>query len=334
MRRAFVGVFIVVVAACWGMAQEVPAGFGAAPFARIGIDARPLAMGGTGVAIGTGNPIPYYNSARLALAPPLAVGGMYSEPYGQDLGISFQSLCALGSLGSQTGSVTRGGIGVTWIQMSIADIPIWDEENPGAVAFFTATSSLYMASVAVSVLPELSLGITGKVYRERILEGRGQGVGADIGALVSLDVEGIPVWFGINSMDFGRTNIRWHQTTGEPDNYVPWVNKVGVSASFFDGRGLVAADFDWAVGRPPREQKVHLGLEANPVEAFFLRAGWSGDLEGSDSRFSVGLGIDFFDSFRLDYAFVPPRTVFGTGHFLSLHLSFPFSAEWLSLSGL
>ena len=39
------------------------------------------------------------------------------------------------------------------------------------------------------------------------------------------------------------------------------------------------------------------------------------------------LGVEFFDSFRLDYAYVPPRTVFGTGHFLSLRFSLSFSGE-------
>jgi hypothetical protein len=173
----------------------------------------------------------------------------------------------------------------------------------------------------------VAVGLTAKIYSERILEGHGAGIGFDAGVLAALDVDGIPVTVGMNAMDVGRTNVRWYGTTGEPDNYVPWVNKLGVSAELLDGLALVAADFDWAVGRPAREQKIHLGAEVNPVGPFFVRAGWSGDLEASDSKVSAGLGVEFFDSFRLDYAYVPPRTVFGTGHFLSLHFSLPFSEE-------
>ena len=325
MRGAFLCVLAVLVSFGTAMAQEVPPGFGAAPFARIGIDARPLAMGGTGVAITSGSPIPYYNPARLVFAKPLDVGGMYSEPYGADLGVSFQSVGVLGRIAIQTASSTDLGLAATWIQMRIDDIPVWDEETPGAVSYFDATSSLYLVSAAVSAIPEVSIGLTGKLYRERILEGRGRGAGVDIGILASLVVEEIPVAIGVNMMDFAGTNVQWVGTTGEPDNYVPWVNKIGAAATFFDGLALLACDFDWAVGRPAREQKIHVGLEVTPVGPLYLRAGWSGDLEGSDSKPSFGLGIELLESFRLDYAYVPPRTVFGTGHFLSLRFSFPFS---------
>jgi hypothetical protein len=328
MRRVLFSLWLVGLISVCALAQDVPAGFGAASFARIGIDARPLAMGGTGVAIGSGLPIPYYNPARLAGAAPFSTGGMYSEPYGRDLGVSFQSLEALGAFGVQTGSSASIGVGVTWIQMEVDDIPVWDEENPGEAYFFSATSSLYLVSAAVWVLPDVAVGLTAKIYSERILEGRGNGIGFDAGVLAALDVDGIPLTVGMNAMDVGRTNVRWQGTTGEPDNYVPWVNKLGVSAELFEGLALLAADFDWAVGRPAREQKIHLGAEVNPVGPLFVRAGWSSDLDASDSKVSAGLGVEFFDSFRLDYAYVPPRTVFGTGHFLSLHFSLPFSEEW------
>ncbi|MGB2983435.1 MAG: hypothetical protein WBC63_06175 [Candidatus Bipolaricaulia bacterium] len=325
MRRAFLSLLVIGVVSIGALSQEVPAGFGAGSFARIGVDARPLAMGGTGVAIATGHPIPYYNPARLVGAAPFTTGGMYSEPYGQDLGVSFQSLSAIGGFGVQTDSSAGIGAAITWIQMKIDDIPVWDEDDPGQVTLFTATSSLYLASGAVWALPDVAVGVTAKVYRERILEGRGNGIGFDVGLLASFDLEGIPVTAGVNAMDVGSTNVRWHGTIGEPDNFVPWVNKIGVSVSLFDEMVLVAGDFDWAVGRPGREQKIHVGVEANPIGPLYVRAGWSGDLEGSDSKLSAGLGVEFFDSFRLDYAYVPPRTIFGTGHFLSIHLSLPFS---------
>jgi len=337
MRRALlcaiaVGIAVTGLFARCGMAQDVPPGFGAAPFARIGVDARSLAMGGAGVAVAAGATSPYYNPSLLANAPMLDVGGMYSEPYGQDLGISFQSLCVQGQLGDVADATTSVGVSLTWMQMSISDIPVWDEDDPTATYYFTATSSLYLVSAGVWILPELSMGLSGRIYRENVLEGRGRGLGVDLAALASFDIEGIPVWVGINSMDVGQTNVRWHDTLGEPDNYVPWVNKVGVAALLFERRGLLALDFDWAVGRPLREQKFHLGVEGRPVDALTVRAGWTGDLEGLDPRLTFGVGIDFFDSFRLDYAYVPPRTIYGTGHFLSLHLTFPLPEEWLNMA--
>jgi len=325
MKRVFLCLLAVSAVSLCIAAQDVPAGFGAASYARIGIDARPLAMGGTGVAIRTGSPIPYYNPARLVVAESVDVGGMYSEPYGSDLGVSFQSLGILGRFELQTESPTVLGLGLTWIQMKVDDIPVWDEEIPGEVSFFSATSSLYLVSAAMDVYSGVALGATVKVYRERILEGRGRGTGVDVGVLASVTIEEVPVTLGMNLMDLGGTNVRWTGTAGEPDNFVPWVNKIGASASWLDGLALTAVDFDWAVGRPAREQKLHVGVEVRPVGPLFLRAGWSGDLEGSDSKFSAGLGIELLDWFRLDYAYVPARNLFGTGHFLSLRVALPTS---------
>ena len=320
MKRYLVFFAIVLAVSVMGICQ-VPPGVGAASFARIGVDARPLAMGGAFVAVSDGTPIPYYNPAGLVRAASPTLDGMYSEPFGHEFGIAFQNVNAVGSfrLGSQTDSRTLG-VGLTWIGMQIKDILVWDEDDPTIVDSFTATSNLYLASLAFPILEDWAVGVSAKLYRENILDGRGEGFGLDIAVLGSFWLGELPIAVGVNSMDLGETKISWRQTAGEPDNYVPWVNKMGVSTSFLDGMVLAAFDYDWAVGRPVREQILHIGAEYHPFDIISLRAGWKGDLE-EGGAFGGGAGIQLLGKFVMDYAYVMGEALGGT-HYVSMQFSF------------
>jgi len=323
MKRSLVLLLFISVLGVTVVSQQAPPGFGAASFARFGVDARTLGMGGAYVPVNTADPIPYYNPASLAGAPSLAMGGTYSEPYGPDLGIVLQSLEVIGRLGVQTPSTTGVGVGLTLLQTKVEDIPLFGEDQPGQEGLATFTSSLYLVSVGISVLEDWAIGGSVKLYRERVLEGHSEGIGGDLALSGSFILSGVPVCVNLNSMDIGRTTIHWRGTAGEPDNYAPWVNKVGLSASFFEGLIVAATDFDWAVGRYVREQKLHVGVEVHPFAPLFLRAGWNGDLTFKGSL-SFGLGLRVLPYFALDYAYIPPRALYGGGHFLSIHLGLEF----------
>jgi len=298
---------------------DVPAGYDAASFARQGVDPRPIAMGGAFAGVLTGRPIAYYNPASLVHADTTGVGGLYSEPFGADLGVSFQTLVGQGAFALQTPSHRLVGLGASWIMMEIRDIPIWEEDSPD-VEYFTARSSLYCATAAVMLREGLAVGATAKLYQEKILEGKGRGLGLDVGLQWQLSIDAVPITIGLNAMDVGQTRIEWRGTEGEPDNYVSWVNKFGVSVKLFEGLLLVAADFDWAVGRPSRDQLIHIGAEAAPIEALTIRVGLRADLEG-DLRPSAGVGLHLLEILDVDYAFVL-GTPTGAAHFMSLRLHF------------
>lgn len=321
MKNALIIGLLVIVAVTSQTIAQTPPGVGAGLYAHRGIDARPSAMGGAFVAIAEGGSAAYYNPAGLAGLSKLNIGGMYSEPYGEGFGVTFQYISALGPLGTQTSSIVPGlGVGLTWVGLTIADIPIWEEEGPGGT--FTAASSLYLASAAIPLpgVNNWSIGASVKYYHARILEGQADGFGLDLGVLGSFLLADQPINIGINAMDLGRTRVRWYGTAGEPDNYVPWVNKIGLSTTLLDNKALVACDFDWAVGRPQREQKIHLGLEIRAVEVLSLRAGWNGNLEGSGA-FSAGIGVRLFGMLTVDYAYLPGK-VFGTTHLISAQFMF------------
>jgi len=321
VKKVFILSVVLVGVLSLTALSQIPPGMGAASYARRGIDARPLAMGGAFVAIAEGSAAAYYNPAGLADLSEIVVGGMHTEPYGAGFGATFQYLNASGALPPQTGSwISKLGLGFTWLGFTVSDIPMWEEEGPGGV--FTATSSIYLASAGF-VLPNLegwSFGLSAKVYRERILEGRSQGLGFDLAVKGSFFVADLPIMVGLNAMDMGQTVIQWHGTAGEPENYVPWVNKIGVSVPLYEERVRLACDFDWAVGRPAREQVVHVGVEGRPIEQLFVRGGWSSNLEG-DGAFSGGLGIRLFGRFSVDYAYLMAKAL-GASHLISAQFVF------------
>ena len=326
MKKVLISLLAIVALSVFVLASTPP-GMGAASFARRGIDARPIAMGGAFVAVAEGGSTCYYNAAGLGRETRLSAGGMYTEPFGEGFGTTFQYLNAVGSFRLQTSSaVARIGLGITWLGLTISDIPTWEEGGPGNT--FTAISSMYLLSAGIPFpnANDWSIGASVKVYRDKILEGKSLGVGFDLGILGSFSLGEIPFQVGLNSMDVGRTKVYWHETTGEPINYVPWINKVGLSACFLDNLVLVASDLDWAIGRPMREQILHFGLELRPLQAVSVRVGWNGDLEGTGSSFTAGVGLYLFESLRVDYAYATAK-VFGASHLVSVHFAFGFDKE-------
>jgi len=318
---------VAIIALSVSVIAATPPGMGAASFARRGMDARPIAMGGAFVAVAEGGSACYYNPAGLGQETRISVGGMYTEPFGEGFGTTFQYLNAVGSFNLQTSSaVARVGLGVTWLGLTISDIPTWEEGGPGEM--FTATSSVYLLSAGIPFpdTNDWSVGASVKVYRDKILEGHSLGVGFDLGVLGSFSVGEIPFQIGLNSMDVGRTKVYWHGTSGEPVNYVPWINKVGLSLGLLDNVVLITSDLDWAVGRPMREQILHVGLELRPLNAISVRAGWNGDLERTGSSITAGVGIYLFDSLSIDYAYVTAK-VFGASHLVSVHFAFDIDME-------
>jgi len=301
------------------MVAQTPPGIGVGPYIRQGVDARASGMGGAFVAVVKGSAVAYYNPAGLAGISSLNLGGMYSEPYGKDFGVSFQYISAAGPLGIQSDSVVSGlGVGLMWIGLTISDIPVWSEQGPGST--FNANSALYLASAGIPLLDNWAVGVSLKYYHATILEGNSTGLGFDVGILGTLSLADVPIKVGINATDIGGTTIHWSGTKGGANDHIPWINKMGLSAALLDGKVVIAGDIDWAVERPQKEQKIHLGGEIWPINELALRVGWSGNLVG-EGRISAGVGVYLLDSFSIDYAYLSART-FGVTHILSMGISF------------
>jgi len=302
---------------------DVPDGVGAASYARQPLTARPSAMGGAFVSIAEGLAAAYYNPAGLGRDTPYELGGMYSLPYGEAFDTSLQFIGINGNLNLQTSSANLSGMGwnVGWLGLSIRNIWLWDDEGEPTIG--SSTSSLYTASVGMAIpgVDGLSAGGSIKIYRDSLLEGRSFGIGADLAVLLDFAIGDVPISVGFNAKDIGETRVHWYGTAGEPDNFVPWVNKMGLSTRLFEDYLLVAAELDWAVGRPAEEQRAGIGFEVTPVPQLAIRGGWLGGLDGSGGAYTAGVGIYLAETFRLDYAY-RTRRILGAGHMLSVSYTF------------
>lgn len=321
MRRFFV-IFGVLAFSFGLLGQGVPPGYDAASFTRIGVGVGPLGMGGAVVASASGPTATYWNPAGLADFAKFAVEGMYTN--WMSAGIHYQYLMLAGYplLGEERPKFSLGEttlvFGLGWVSVVIPDIPYVDEEgNTGA---FTASSHLVLASLGLfsSKWPGLSLGLTLKLYHDRILEGMSLGLGFDFGLRWKGQVWGVPLAFGLTTMDIGDSQIRWYGTTGEPVNYVPWLMRVGAAVWLWEDRVLLGASYECGLRRP-RFERVRAGVEL-PLAWLSLRFGYDWLLVDPSGGWRAGLGVRPWDWMSIDYAFIPGAL--GDSHLLAFQVVF------------
>jgi len=313
--RAVVAVLVLVLVAgvvAWGAEDGVDAG----SFVRDGVGSRAFGFAGAFVAIADDASAAIWNPAGLVQSEGAVLGAMYTDRFGLD--IAFQFLGA---------ALDTGGfaVGVSVTSSSIDEIPFYGDEGEG---FFSETQTLALASVGYDIgglldldleVPlEVYVGANGKVFTHTILEGRAQGFGLDLSALLKLKLSWGDLHFGYTSHDVGGTSIRWTGTDHNPVNNVPWIHTIGASATLLEGDLLVAADVDVALGRE-HLNRLHLGGEHRPLRQL---AGRGGVILSADGlRFAYGGSLQV-GRLVLDYAYVPHQAL-GESHILSLSYAFP-----------
>ena len=304
-----------------GMAQ-VPPGYDAASFARVGMGARAQAMGGAFTAIAQGPIAGYWNPAGLIGLADFQAEGMYTDWLGAGIDLQYISLAGYPPLGEERPTLELEGrplvFGLSWLSVHVADIPWWEEE--GGYGTFDAWSHLMIASVSwqLEQSPSISIGFNVKLYHDQILEGKSLGIGYDVGFLWRQRLFEVPVSFAFVTTDVGNTEVQWYGTTGEPVNYVPWLARVGAAAELWDGMALVAVSYEWGVDRP-RFERLRLGAELS-LEWLALRAGYDWLIADPSGRWTMGVGISPWDWLSLDYAFLPGKL--GDTHLLALKVAF------------
>lgn len=278
-----------------------------------------MAMGGAAVAAPAGPMSGYYNPAGLADLEVLQVGGLYSEPFGREMGLTYQYVSVLGPIGSQTGSRVAVGTAISWMNLRVGGIQLWGDEGP--TGFAEGTGSVYLASFGFRFpgFESVRLGGSLRYYAARLLEGRGTGFGFDLSALWTVQLGGTCVDVGLNVMDLANTTVRWTSLSGETENVIPWTAKAGIAATPIEGLRILG-DLDWVGGQTLRDQELHIGVEYRLVEFLAIRGGWSGDLN-QGGTFTVGLGVEVAGRLSIEYAYLPPN-VFSASHLISATLSF------------
>ena len=324
-------IILVVGATLIGLLSltAVAAGTDAGSFAREGIGARALAMGGAFVAVADDSSAGYWNPAGIGYMTGYHLGGMYVIGGQFSVsGIKYQDLSFVGKP-IQTGSLSALGVGITWINHVVSDIPY--NEN-GATGTFSDNQSLFLLSLAWPFdlgSWNISAGVNVKYYRHTVLTGVGSGFGFDLGVLARVTVGDIPVTLGALSTDTMETTIHWQGTQHNPTNYVPWIVKGGASAALLDGKLRLSGDIELSALalhstslRHSNLDQAHLGVEATPISELALRGGvifWRDGVH----QWAVGVGLTPWQGITVDYAYVREASgLGGVTHVLSVDFSF------------
>lgn len=154
----------------------------------------------------------------------------------------------------------------------------------------------------------MAVGLTAKLYRERMLEGRAQGMGFDAGAIVDFGTFRVAYC----SQDVGGTRYQWRGTGQEPEMHIPWLHRLGLAALWLDSSLLTTAEAVLESGDSP---SFRLGVEWTLFDTLALRGGVRLDsvpTQGYRPVFTAGLGVAW-SAFALDAAYLrsPVATVGG-----------------------
>ena len=316
MRSAGVAaivVMVLVIVSAASLADGVDAG----SFVRDGIGARALGMGSAAVAIADGPSGAFWNPASLGGLDGLAVSSMYADKFGLD--IRYQSLGIAGALAENL------GMGLLMIRSSIDDIPFTGDEGDGV---FSETQTLYVLAggfdlSGLLLRPEqtrttVAVGTSLKAYTHSLLEGRGTGIGLDVGVSSGFSMGWGRLKMSLCAVDIGETAIRWEGTDHNPTNHVPWTNRIGVALGLLGDSLWLSGQGDLAVGRP-HLNRMRIGVEYSPILGLSGRVGATFAPDGN-VKFTAGGSISWH-GLRIDYAFLP-NGVLGDTHVFSLGMGF------------
>ena len=267
-------------------------------------DARALAMGGSQVAIATGQNASYWNPARMYNANSVAISvanmhGLYNH-----------------TSGSMSYSFPVGTIGFSGTTMLISDIPNTDYINgrPSLVQNFDCrylVGVLTYANKIDHLLPYMDnffWGVNVKYYNNKLFDTTGTGLGIDLGIQYSFTKT---LCLGATVYNFPQVSVDWSNGTKE---IYPQRTRFGLGWEIFTGL-LLSADLEQDSNNRVNS---YSGLEywLNPILA--LRGGSNTD------AFSAGIGLNL-NSFILDIAYyMPINTTTG----LNPYCRFSVSTDW------
>ena len=306
------------------ISSPLHAGKYAAEFLRIGIGSRAIGMGGAFVAVADDGTASYWNPAGLGNLDKHQVLFSHVQLFDNLAHHNFANLSF---------KVGRNlGLGVSWIRLSVDDIPRYSElegtkydrfQNPdlrsngtpegyfGDVedAFFLSFGKGFDFDLAIGsgftpiVIPmSVSFGVSYKYISQKLDTAEGNGQGIDIG--IKLNFIGFAsnqsfqqrnLSFGINLQDVSGTTVRWN-TSSQTKDQLPLNLLIGMSYS--EKLPFLNSQVTLSLGRQNSYQTSnHLGGEMNILNTFSLRGGIQG------KNFTAGAGFKLL-GFHVDYAFV------------------------------
>jgi hypothetical protein len=282
-------------------------------FLRMGLGARSISMGNTGVAHPTNAYSSFYNPASFGSIEDITVGLSYS----------FLSLDRRFEYISYSMKVPPGaGFSISWIKTGVEDLKSYNSigEETGDI---NQTANAVYFSFGRQFSEKLSVGVSLKILFEFINDGTDEfdyssnGVGFDIGILYKI-TDDLMLGGLVKdiSSKFKASTDKLFERGGTTIDEFPVTGKIGAFYQTPVHWLRAAYDFEWS---NKGLKKHHFGLEAIHGKNLAVRIGLNGD------NLVFGGGLDFMlfntTSF-LDYAFVPSIIDEGSSHIFSWQIMF------------
>lgn len=285
----------------------------AGSFLRMGVGARSISMGNTGIAHPTNAYSAFYNPASFGLIEEHLVGLSYS----------FLSLDRRFEFISFSMKVPPGaGFSIGWIESGVGDLRSYNSIGEDTGDINHSANAVYF-SFGRQFGDRLSVGISFKILFEFINDGTEEfdyssnGVGFDFGIIykVTEDIILGGLVKDVNSK-FKANTDKIFERGGTTIDKFPTTYKIGAfyrsPIDWLNG----AYDFEWS---NKGLIKHHLGLEAIYKKNLALRMG----LNGSNLVFGAGMDFTIIKTVSyLDYAFVPSMIDEGSSHVFSWQIMF------------
>lgn len=277
----------------------------AGAFLRMGLGARPHALGGAYTAVAEGSYAGYYNPGGL----PRSADREFNFSYRSlSLDRTFNYLGCVIPIQPKVKSGEKtfnAGIHLGWIHAGVDNIDGRDGDGRHYETFSNSENA-FAFGFAIQPQSWLSVGFTTKILYNRFPKMTkdnetltSKGLGFDLGLLVT-PISHLSV--GVLVKDL-RSKYTWNTekvwergtTTYNP---FPVILKFGLAYRLLNDRLLVAADIEDNKKQP---EKYHFGAEFVPYPRVALRAGFDTDAP----TFGLGYGFKFWKIYSvLDYAFL------------------------------
>jgi opacity protein-like surface antigen len=307
----------------------------AAPFLKIGVGSRAVAMGGAFTATADDITAMYWNPGGLANV--YASEATFNHvKWFADINYDFAAF--------STHLTDFGTLGGFVSVMSMDDMLVRTEDQPeGTGEYFTSGSMAIGISFARSLTDRFSIGFNLKYVRDYLWNMSANGVALDIGTMYK-----IPILnefrlaasisnFGTKMKLAGRDNVYIIAPTGSNGNLInsdiqldeydlPLVFRVGVAADVVktdEHRVTMAVD---AVHPNDNTEYLNTGAEYGWDDMVFLRGGWKSLFErDTEQGFTAGIGVQYriVGEFKVkvDYAYEDWGRLKNV-HYLSLSVRF------------
>lgn len=284
LLRSYLIIGLLIMPAIPAAAIDDNAGTSGFQFLRIGVGSRQLALGEAACAVREDVNAIFWNPAGLGGITESRISLSHNQWVA---GVAQQAVAM--SYPTEHGVL---GAGLLYLHMDeMAGYDIDAQGDPVKTSDFTSYDIAGLISYS-RVLEGIPVGVTLKVFQEKIENDQASGVALDIGMINPLR-DNLNIGFAVQNIGEGTKFIK--KATPLPQNI-----KLGLAWEILQNKVLVTAD----VNKPnDNAAKGSLGVEYRLNEMFAFRAGYN-DKYGLSNWITAGAGFTV-SGWTLDYAYVP-----------------------------